>query len=165
MLPWWAAGVAVAVAADGSRFVDVGAEGSWNHFPISLPPAAEPGVLFSWEERQRTTVTMAIQPTVIETASSPDLLHKVWNSGTISSEPTHRIWHPLSEGWTPVKIEGGFGWYIYRTPWPWSRPGNGPDWQEQEVQAQSQQSKCLTVMTMMDWPWAELHISEALLSG
>lgn len=47
--------------------------------------------------------------TVIATVCSPDLLHKVWNSGTISSEPIHKIWHPLSEGWTPVKIEDGSG--------------------------------------------------------
>lgn len=43
---WRAAGVGVALAADGSWLVDVGAEHSVNHLPICLPPAAEPGVLF-----------------------------------------------------------------------------------------------------------------------
>ena len=49
LLPWRAAGLGVAGAADGSWFVDVGAEHPLNHFPISFPPAAEPRVLFPWQ--------------------------------------------------------------------------------------------------------------------
>lgn len=44
--PWRLAGLGVAGPADGSWFVDVGAEHPLDHFPIGLPPAAEPGVLF-----------------------------------------------------------------------------------------------------------------------
>lgn len=134
-LPRWAAGVTVAVTTDGSWFIDVWAEGSWNHLPISLPSAAKPGILFSCRERQWTIWLpwREGEHAVIETACGPDLLHKVWNSGTISSEPIHRIWHLLTEGWTPVKNEDDSGWCIYRTRWPWSRPWNGPDWQEQDV--------------------------------
>ena len=47
-LPCRIADVDVAVAADGSGFVDVGAEHPGNHLAVSLPPAAKARVLFSW---------------------------------------------------------------------------------------------------------------------
>lgn len=48
-LPWCAAGVRVTAATDGSGFVDVSTEHSMNHLPVSLPPTAEPCVLFPWQ--------------------------------------------------------------------------------------------------------------------
>lgn len=49
VLPWRTAGISVAVATDGSWFLDVGAEHPVNHLPISLSPAAKPCVLFPWQ--------------------------------------------------------------------------------------------------------------------
>lgn len=50
VLPWGAACIGITVAADGSWFVDFGAEHPVNHFPIGLPPTAKPCVLFPWQQ-------------------------------------------------------------------------------------------------------------------
>lgn len=50
VLPCRAAGIGIAIPADGSWFVDVEAKHPVNHFSISLPPAAKPCVLFSWNQ-------------------------------------------------------------------------------------------------------------------
>lgn len=135
VLPWWVAGVAVAVAADSSGFVDVGAECARNHFPISLPPAAKPGVLFSWQQYNRTVTKVSndrAKLMIAVTSSGPDLLRKVWNSGTTSSEPTHREWCPPADSWSPGKIEATSGWCTYTTWWLWSHPEDWPEGQEQK---------------------------------
>lgn len=63
-VPWGTAGVGVAAAADSSRFINAGAEHPVNHFTISLPPAAEPCVLFPWQPensvKHQAAVTLEI---------------------------------------------------------------------------------------------------------
>lgn len=127
MLPWGTAGVAVAVAADGSWLLDVGAEHPVNHFAISLPPAAEPGVLFAW----RAEIAVSTGAFATDRRSDSDqllyLLHRVWSNGTTSSVPTRRRWPPPAPCWTPGRCGVGPGWCTYRTLLPWSRREDGPD--------------------------------------
>lgn len=112
VLPWRTAGLSVAGAADGPWFVDVGAVRPLNHFPIRLPPAAEPRVLFPWQPDNTvnyyaavTLVTHMTQLTTRPFTSSrvAYLLRRVWSSVTTSSVPTRRRWHPPVPGWTPVR--------------------------------------------------------------
>lgn len=58
----------VAVAANSSRFVDVGAEHPVNHFPISLPPTAKPRVLFPWQQDNAVNCHAAV--TLVTTEQS-----------------------------------------------------------------------------------------------
>lgn len=134
-LPWWAARVGVAVAANGSRFVDVGAEYPVNHLPISLSPAAKPCVLFPWKPDSNELLCICypgnhitqLKTKVLTSNRVAYLLRRVWSSVTTSSVPTRRIWHPPAPGWTPVRTGDDPGWCTYRTLLPWSRHGNEPD--------------------------------------